>query len=151
MRGGGLLRPIRPFQVLCVWAVVLLVAAVSLQFGPSERAGVRPMPDKPNLGAPGERLNTNTISIISGNPNATHLTIAYDLSAVFDDGDNFRILPMIGKGGGQNIRDVHFLAARPASGQSGDVSNAGRRSTLPGISRLAGAAASVTEVVARAL
>ncbi len=109
MRGGGLLRPIRPFQVVCVWAAVVLVAAVSLQFGPSERAGVRAMPDKPNLGALGERLNTNTISIISGNPNATYLTIAYDLSAVLDDGDNFRILPVIGKGGGQNIRDVRFL------------------------------------------
>ena len=109
MRGGGLLRPIRPFQVLCVWAVVLLAAAVSLQFGPSERAGVRAMPDKPSLGALGERLNTNTISIISGNPNATYLTIAYDLSAVLDDGDDFRILPVIGKGGGQNIRDVRFL------------------------------------------
>ena len=46
---------------------------------------------------------------MSGNPNATYLTIAYDLSDVLDDGDNFRILPVIGKGGGQNIRDVRFL------------------------------------------
>ena len=84
---GGLPRPNRPFQVICVWVVVLLVAAVSLQFGPYERAGVRPMPDKPNLGTLGERLNTNTISIISGNPNGTYLTIAYDLSTVLDDGD----------------------------------------------------------------
>lgn len=67
------------------------------------------MPDKPNLGSLGERLNSNTIAIVSGNPNATYLTIAYDLSAVLDDGDNFRVLPVIGKGGGQNIRDVRFL------------------------------------------
>ena len=44
-----------------------------------------------------------------GNPNATYLTIAYDMSDVLDDGDDFRILPVIGKGGGQNIRDVRFL------------------------------------------
>jgi TRAP transporter TAXI family solute receptor len=31
------------------------------------------------------------------------------MSDVLDDGDNFRILPVIGKGGGQNIRDVRFL------------------------------------------
>jgi TRAP transporter TAXI family solute receptor len=90
-------------------AAVLLTAAVSLQFSPTERAGTRPIPDKPNLGALGERLNTNTIAIVSGNPNATYLNIAYDLSDVLDDDDNFRILPVAGKGGGQNIRDVRFL------------------------------------------
>jgi TRAP transporter TAXI family solute receptor len=108
MRGGSP-RPNRPFLVVCVWAAVLLAAAVSLQFTPSAAAGARAIPDKPNLGALGERLNTNTVAIVSGNPNATYLTIAYDLSAVLDDGDNFRILPVIGKGGGQNIRDVRFL------------------------------------------
>jgi TRAP transporter TAXI family solute receptor len=68
-----------------------------------------PVPDKYNLGSLGERINANTIAIASGNLNATYLTIAYDLSAVLDDGDNFRVLPVVGKGGGQNIRDVRFL------------------------------------------
>jgi TRAP transporter TAXI family solute receptor len=90
-------------------AAVLLTAALSLQYGFAERAGSRPIPDKPNLGSLGERLNANTIAIVSGNPNATYLTIAYDLSDVLDDGDNFRVLPVVGKGGGQNIRDVRFL------------------------------------------
>jgi TRAP transporter TAXI family solute receptor len=57
----------------------------------------------------GERVNSNTVSVVSGNPNGTYLSIAYDLSAVLDDGDELRILPVIGKGGGQNIRDVRFL------------------------------------------
>lgn len=92
---GGPWRPHRLFQVLCVLVAVLLSTAVSVQFGLA--------------GALGERLNANTISIISGNINATYLTIAYDLSAVLDDGDNFRILPVIGKGGGQNISDVRYL------------------------------------------
>jgi TRAP transporter TAXI family solute receptor len=90
-------------------AVVVLTAALSLQFGFTGRAGARPMPDKPNLGSLGERLNANTIAIVAGNPNATYLSIAYDMSDVLDDGDNFRVLPVIGKGGGQNIRDVRFL------------------------------------------
>jgi len=55
------------------------------------------------------RVNANTLAVISGNLNATYISIAYDLSAVLDDGDNLRILPVIGKGGGGNIRDVRFL------------------------------------------
>lgn len=57
----------------------------------------------------GDRLNANTVAIISGNLNATYLSIAYDLSAVLDDGDKLRVLPVIGKGGGQNIIDVRYL------------------------------------------
>jgi len=88
---------------------VLLSAAFSPHWSFAQRAGRQPIPDKPNLGGLGERLNANTISIVSGNPNATYLSVAYDLSDVLDDGDDFRILPVIGKGGGQNIRDVRFL------------------------------------------
>jgi TRAP transporter TAXI family solute receptor len=57
----------------------------------------------------GTRINSNTIAIIAGNLNATYISIAYDLSAVLDDGDELRVLPVIGKGGGQNIKDVRFL------------------------------------------
>jgi hypothetical protein len=92
---GGLPRLNRPFQVLCVWAVVLLLAAVSLQVVPYERAGVRLTPEKRNLGTLGERLITNTISIITGNPDCAYLSIASDLSAALDDGD-------IGKSGSGN-------------------------------------------------
>jgi uncharacterized protein len=103
---GGLRRPNRPFQVLCVLVAVLLTAA----FAQAVLAGhLHRVPDKANLGSLGERLNANTVAIVSGNPNATYLSIAYDLSDVLDDGDNFRILPVIGKGGGQNIKDVRFL------------------------------------------
>src|SRR5581483_8412219 len=56
-----------------------------------------------------EEINRNTIAIVSGNLNGTYLSVAYDLSAVLDDGNNFRILPMIGKGAAQNIRDVRYL------------------------------------------
>jgi len=109
MMRGGVRWPIRPFQVLCVLVAVVLTAAFTLRSGYAEHAGARPVPDKPGLGSAGERLNANTVAIVSGNPNATYLTIAYDLSTVLDDGDNFRVLPVVGKGGGQNIRDVRFM------------------------------------------
>jgi uncharacterized protein len=55
------------------------------------------------------RLNGNTVSIVSGNPNGTYLSICYDISAVLDSGDDLRILPIIGKGGGQNVKDILYL------------------------------------------
>jgi TRAP transporter TAXI family solute receptor len=89
---------------------VVLAAAFSISTALAQKgAGKRPLPEKPSLGTMGDRINGNTIAIVSGNLNATYLTIAYDLSAVLDDGDDFRVLPVVGKGGGQNIRDVRFL------------------------------------------
>jgi hypothetical protein len=68
-------RPYRPLQVIGVLAAVLSTALISLQFTPpAERAGAQPIPDKPSLGALGERLNANTIAIVSGNLNATYLS-----------------------------------------------------------------------------
>jgi uncharacterized protein len=58
-----------------------------------------------------EQVNQNTVAIISGSPSSddTSLQIAYDLAAVLNDGDNLRILPVVGIGGPRNIRDVRAL------------------------------------------
>src|SRR5712691_3465965 len=91
-------------------------------------------PAKPTRGEPvsvvrlGEEINHNTVGIVSGNLNGTYLSIAYDLSAVLDDGDNLRILPVIGKGGGQNIRDVRFLKGIDLGITQSNLLNAFRRS-----------------------
>jgi TRAP transporter TAXI family solute receptor len=61
------------------------------------------------LAALSERLNNNTLAIISGGLGSTDLAVAQELSAVLDDGDNLRILPMVGAGGGRNVRDVRFM------------------------------------------
>ena len=61
-----------------------------------------------------DKLNQNTVTVISGNPNGTYLYLAYDMSAVLDDGNDLRVLPVIGKGGYQNIMDVlHLQGRRP--------------------------------------
>src|SRR5262245_41411288 len=106
--GGGLRPRLRPFQVFCVLVSALAAVAFSISPTSAQKANA-PIPSKANLGSAGERVNANTISSISGNLNATYLTIAYDLSVILDDGDNFRVLPVIGKGGGQNLRDVRFM------------------------------------------
>jgi len=106
MSGGG--RPVfRPWKLVCLFLAFAL--STFADQASAQRAANGPVPNKPQLGALGERINSNTIAIISGNPNATYMSIAYDMSAVLDDGDEFRILPIIGKGGGQNIKDVRFL------------------------------------------
>ena len=102
---GGFLRPSWLYATIVFFVVALLGSAPA---NSQNRSGA-PLPNKPELGSIGERINSNTIAIVSGNVNATYLSIAYDLSAVLDNGDEFRVLPVVGKGGGQNIKDVRFL------------------------------------------
>jgi uncharacterized protein len=106
---SGLLRP-RVALAFVAFLAALFVALASDPAAAQRRNGTgAPLPNKPDLGPQGEAVNSNTIAIVSGNTNTTYLSIAYDLSAVLDDGDEFRVLPMIGMGGGQNIKDVRYL------------------------------------------
>jgi TRAP transporter TAXI family solute receptor len=73
--------------------------------GGDQHEGNQPLSDA----SLGTKINANTVGVISANPNGAWLRMAYDLSAVLDDGSNFRVLPVIGKGGAQNIRDVRYL------------------------------------------
>ena len=97
----------RPRQAIAFF--LLMLALLSSAPAAAQRRSGAAVPNKPELGSLGERINANTVAVISGNLNATYVTIAYDLSAVLDDGDDFRILPVIGRGGGQNIKDVRFM------------------------------------------
>jgi uncharacterized protein len=58
-----------------------------------------------------EQINENTVAIISGSPSVddTYLQVANDLAYVLNDSDKLRILPIVGIGGPQNIRDVRYL------------------------------------------
>jgi uncharacterized protein len=56
-----------------------------------------------------DELNRNTATIISGTPSGTYVQIAYDMSAVLDDGANMRVLPILGKGSVQNVKDILHL------------------------------------------
>ena len=55
------------------------------------------------------QLNENVVTIMAGSANGTDLTIAADIAQVVDDGDNLRVLPIVGKGAAQNVKDVMFL------------------------------------------
>src|ERR687890_700005 len=53
-------------------------------------------------------MNINSIGVISGGADGTYIRIAADLANVLD-GDQLRILPTIGRGSLQNLRDIMFL------------------------------------------
>ncbi|WP_230529909.1 TAXI family TRAP transporter solute-binding subunit [Microvirga roseola] len=54
------------------------------------------------------RINAGTVGIVSGGADGTYIRIAADLANVLD-GENLRVLPMIGRGSLQNLKDIMFL------------------------------------------
>lgn len=66
------------------------------------------VPKDGQQGGLGTRINSNTIAMVCGGLDATTTAIAADLSSLLDDGDNLRILPVLGKEA-RNIRDVRFM------------------------------------------
>ena len=76
---------------------------------PIPQRAVRPPVPRSNHTAITEQLNQNTVTVISGNPNGTYMFFAYDLSAALDNGDELRVLPVIGKGAYQNVKDILHL------------------------------------------
>src|SRR5215831_7346586 len=125
---GGLRRPMGPLQVTCVLAATMVVAAFSITATHAQNARNRWwFPEKQSFGALSERANANTVTVVSGSPEGASLWIAHDLSAVLDDGEQFRVLPLVGKGGGQNIRDVRFLKGVDLGIAQANLLNAFRR------------------------
>jgi uncharacterized protein len=56
-----------------------------------------------------QEINGNTIGVLGGIMNGTFMRFVDDVAKVIDDGDNLRILPIVGKGGAQNLRDLLYL------------------------------------------
>src|SRR5215212_2639728 len=53
-------------------------------------------------------INANTVTVVSGTPGGTYYRAASDLAFVLD-GEHLRVLPLLGKGAGQNAYDIRFL------------------------------------------
>ena len=61
------------------------------------------------LSAMAARANAGTVGVISGGVDGTYIRFAADLAAVLDDGDTLRVIPVVGKGSIQNMRDIVLL------------------------------------------
>jgi TRAP transporter TAXI family solute receptor len=56
-----------------------------------------------------ERLNANTVTLMSGTIGGTYVQFGADLASALDDGDNLRVLSIIGRGSVQSVADILFL------------------------------------------
>ena len=111
---------VRLFRVAAIALAALLALPATVPAQPAgktyaQAAGTQPKrPVLPSTSAARQaaatdKVNQNTITVISGNPNGTYIYLAFDMSAVLDSGTDLRVLPIIGKGGYQNVMDVLYL------------------------------------------
>lgn len=56
-----------------------------------------------------DRTNAGTVGIITGGVAGTYIRFGADLQSALDNGDNLRILPILGRGSLQNIADLLYL------------------------------------------
>ncbi len=56
-----------------------------------------------------DRLNANTVTLMSGTIGGTYVQFGADLASALDDGDNLRVLSIIGRGSVQGVADILFL------------------------------------------
>lgn len=54
-------------------------------------------------------INDNTVTIIAGAAHGSDAAIVQDIAAVLDHGADLRVVPMIGKGSAQTVKDVLFM------------------------------------------
>src|ERR1700761_541954 len=56
-----------------------------------------------------QALNENTVTCITGTIGGTYVQIGADLASVLDDGNDLRVLPIVGRGSVQSVADILFL------------------------------------------
>ena len=56
-----------------------------------------------------QALNANTVTLISGTIGGTYVQFGADLASVLDNGNDLRVLPIVGRGSVQSVADILFL------------------------------------------
>jgi TRAP transporter TAXI family solute receptor len=68
-----------------------------------------------------ELVNANTVTLMGGSVTGTYIQFASNLSTVFDDGYDLRVLPVVGKGSLKNLEDLLYLRGVDAAIMQSDV------------------------------
>jgi len=68
-----------------------------------------------------ERVNDGVVSILGGSIGGTYSKIVWDMSTLFDDSYEFRVLPVLGKGSIKGIEDLLYLKGIDAALVQSDV------------------------------
>src|SRR6266446_2270491 len=96
--------------VLCTLALLIIsIPSCWAQTEPAVRRQGNALAPQPVLKAISERMNANTLTVVTGTPSGIFSTFGADLSAVLNDGDELRLLGVTSQGAYQNVRDVRFL------------------------------------------
>lgn len=67
------------------------------------------------------RTNNWTVTLLSSTITGIHIRMASDLQMVLDDGDNLRLLPVLGRGARQNVLDLLYLKGADVAYTYSDV------------------------------
>ncbi len=97
--------------LLAAMAALVVLPGLALAQGAAPAQGApRAARPAPAPAAPSaDRLNAGVVSVVSGGVNGTYVRIAAEMANVLDDGESLRVLPVIGRGSAQNIRDLLYL------------------------------------------
>lgn len=56
-----------------------------------------------------DMINANTVTVLGASISGAYIKIVDDIAKAVNDGNNLRVLPIVGEGGSQNIRDILYL------------------------------------------
>src|ERR1700758_4308496 len=56
-----------------------------------------------------QALNANTVTLITGTIGGTYVQFGADLASLLDNGNQLRVLPIVGRGSVQSVADILFL------------------------------------------
>lgn len=87
----------------------LLLAGAALSAAPAPGPGAAAQGASQALSRRVADANAGTVGVIAGGVDGTYIRIASDLSAVLDEGNQLRVLAMLGKGSLQNLQDIVLL------------------------------------------
>jgi TRAP transporter TAXI family solute receptor len=88
--------------------LVLIGSSIVDQPARAQQGASRGQP-RVDMKATAERMNANTLALVTATPGLTYAAFGYDLANVLNDDDNLRILPIISQSALHNVRDVRFL------------------------------------------
>jgi TRAP transporter TAXI family solute receptor len=94
-----------------IGAAVLLLSACASLIGISQITYAQQPPPavQSKTSALVDKINANTLMVLTAGSGLTYGAFAADLATVLNDGDEFRILPVQGHSAFQNVRDVRYL------------------------------------------
>lgn len=94
----------RPVLVLFVLSISLSASGLALAQAPTKNAAAGNAEDRYR-----ESVNGNTVTILGASLSGAYIKIVEDIARTVNDGEKLRVLPIVGEGGSQNIRDLLYL------------------------------------------